>query len=91
MKVESAVAVRPDRESPAANAAKYKSGPVGKSHAPTLESIPGSTVKRVILSAKAAERLGIETGRVENRRSVQRTLSPQSHARGWGVSYGLGR
>ncbi|HJX15633.1 MAG TPA: hypothetical protein VJ386_07845 [Candidatus Deferrimicrobiaceae bacterium] len=39
-------------------------GPVGKSPAVTLESIPGTTAKRVILSAKAGERLGIETGRV---------------------------
>jgi hypothetical protein len=29
-----------------------------------LESIPGSTAKRVILTAKSAERLGIETGKV---------------------------
>jgi hypothetical protein len=40
------------------------SGPVGKSSAVTLESIPGSTAKRVTLTAKAAERLGIETGKV---------------------------
>src|SRR3990170_5361921 len=39
-------------------------GPVGKSPAVTLESIPGSTAKRVILTAKSAERLGIETGKV---------------------------
>ncbi len=39
-------------------------GSVGKSPAVTFENIPGSTVKRVILTAKAAERLGIETGRV---------------------------
>jgi hypothetical protein len=44
-------------------------GPVGsrssgKSSPVAFESIPGSTVKRVILSAKAAERLGIETGKV---------------------------
>ncbi len=94
MKVESAVAVRPDRDggrfvgrfiavaavatlllaSPAANAAEHKSGPVGKSHALTLESIPGSTVKRVILSAKAAERLGIETGRVGEKRIVRKQM-----------------
>lgn len=40
------------------------SAPAGKQPAVTLESISGSTVKRVVLSAKAAERLGIETGRV---------------------------
>jgi hypothetical protein len=39
-------------------------GPVGKSPVVTFESIPGSTAKRVILTAKAAERLGIETGKV---------------------------
>ncbi len=40
------------------------SGPGGKSEAVKFEDIPGSTIKRVILSAKAAERLGIETGKV---------------------------
>ncbi|MBU0665189.1 MAG: hypothetical protein KJ990_11680 [Proteobacteria bacterium] len=40
------------------------SGSHDKSTAVTLESIPGSTAKRVILSAKAAERLGIGTGKV---------------------------
>lgn len=40
------------------------SGPAGKSTAVTLERIPGSSAKRVILSPKAAERLGIETGKV---------------------------
>lgn len=39
-------------------------GPAGKSKAVTVEAIPGSAVKRVILTAKAAERLGIETGKV---------------------------
>lgn len=39
-------------------------GPAGKSSAVKLEAIPGSTAKRVTLSARAAERLGIETGRV---------------------------
>ncbi|MGH8432466.1 MAG: hypothetical protein ACREUF_18910 [Solimonas sp.] len=39
-------------------------GPVSKSPAARLEVISGSTAKRVILSAKAAERLGIETGKV---------------------------
>jgi hypothetical protein len=41
-----------------------KSGPVGKSPVVTFESIPGSTAKRVILAQRAAERLGIETGKV---------------------------
>lgn len=40
------------------------SKPAGKNAAVTLEAIAGSTVKRVVLSAKAAERLGIETGQV---------------------------
>lgn len=42
-------------------------GPAGsgvKSNVVTFESIPGSTAMRVILTAKAAERLGIETGKV---------------------------
>ena len=39
-------------------------GTVGKNPPVTLESIPGSTAKRVILTAKSAERLGIETGKV---------------------------
>jgi hypothetical protein len=38
--------------------------PGGKSRSVTFESIPGSTAKRVILSAKAAERLGIVTAKV---------------------------
>src|SRR5256885_9835166 len=38
------------------------SKPAGKSAAVTLESIPGSSAKRVVLSAKAAEQLGIKTG-----------------------------
>lgn len=40
------------------------SAPADKHVAVTLESIPDSKVKRVVLSAKAAERLGIETGKV---------------------------
>jgi hypothetical protein len=39
-------------------------GPSGKNPAVKLESLPGTTAKRVILSPKAAERLGIETGEV---------------------------
>jgi hypothetical protein len=41
-----------------------KPGSVVKSAAVKLEAIPGSTAKRVILTAKAAERLGIETSKV---------------------------
>jgi len=50
------------------------SGPAGKSPAVTLESIPGSTAKRVILTAKAAERLGIETGKVGEERVVRKQM-----------------
>ncbi len=39
-------------------------GQAGKNPAMRLESVPGSKVPRVILSAKAAQRLGIETGQV---------------------------
>jgi hypothetical protein len=49
----------------AANAANpVASGPVGKNPVVTIEKIPGKAAPRVILSAKAAERLGIETGKV---------------------------
>ena len=50
------------------------SGPAGKSSAVRLESIPGSPVKRVILSAKAAERLGIETGNVGEEPIVRKQM-----------------
>jgi len=40
------------------------SGGGGKSTEVTFEIIPGSSAKRIILSAKAAERLGIKTGKV---------------------------
>jgi hypothetical protein len=43
----------------AARAADPAAGPVVK-----LENVPGSPVPRVILSARAAQRLGIETGKV---------------------------
>ena len=39
-------------------------GQAGKGPAVTLKSIPGSPVPQVILSARAAQRLGIETGKV---------------------------
>lgn len=45
-------------------AAAGGAGSGAKSTGLTLESIPGSAIPRVILSAKAAERLGIETGKV---------------------------
>ncbi len=40
------------------------SGPTGPSTAVKFEAIPGSKVKRVILTARAVERLGIETGKI---------------------------
>ena len=39
-----------------------------------FESTPGSTVKRVILTAKAAERLGIELGKVSEQRIVRKQM-----------------
>jgi len=45
-----------------------------KSAAAKLEPIPGSPAKRVILSAKAAARLGIETGKVEEQPIVRRQM-----------------
>ena len=39
-------------------------GAAGKSPVVTFENIPGSSAKRVILVPKAAERLGIQTGKV---------------------------
>lgn len=50
------------------------SGPVGKTPAATLQTIPGSTVKRVILTPKAAERLGIETGKVSEQAIVRKQM-----------------
>jgi hypothetical protein len=40
------------------------SRPAGKSPEVRLENVPGSAIPRVILSAKAAERLGIQSGKV---------------------------
>jgi hypothetical protein len=51
-----------------------KSGPVGKSPVVTFENIPGSTAKRVILTARAAERLGIETGKVGEKSIVPKQM-----------------
>lgn len=51
-------------DAPGGGAAGGGSAPAGSGGAVLLESIPGKEVKRVILSAKAAERLGIETGSV---------------------------
>jgi hypothetical protein len=61
---------------PAATQAADAGGskPAGKSAAVTLESIPGSPAKRVVLSAKAAERLGIATGKVSEEPVVRRQM-----------------
>src|SRR5439155_793534 len=45
-----------------------------KSAAVKLEPIPGSAAKRVRLSAKAAERLGIEMGKVEEQPIVRKQM-----------------
>ena len=59
----------------AANAADPgASGPVGKSPVVTIEKIPGKEAPRVILSAKAAERLGIETGKVNEKAVVRKQM-----------------
>ena len=50
------------------------SGPGGKSEAVKFEDIPGSTIKRVILTAKAAERLGIETGKVSEKPIIRKQM-----------------
>jgi len=61
---------------PAATRAADPGGskPAGKSPAVTFESIPGSPTKRVILSAKAAERLGIATGKVSEEPVVRKQI-----------------
>jgi hypothetical protein len=50
------------------------SGPAPKGAVVTLESVPGSLVPRVILSAKAAERLGIEIGKVGEQAIVRKQM-----------------
>lgn len=50
------------------------SGPTGPSAAVKFEKIPGSAIKRVILSAKAAQRLGIETGEVREKSIVRKQM-----------------
>ena len=57
---------------PAAHAGA--AGPTGPSSAVSFEEIPGSAVKRVILTAKAAERLGIETGKVDEKPIVRKQM-----------------
>lgn len=48
--------------------------PAAKNPQVTLESISGSSVKRVTLSAKAAQRLGIETGKVGEQMIVRKQM-----------------
>lgn len=62
--------------SPAVGLAADSAGPAsaGKSPAVTVQSIPGSTVKRVVLSAKAAERLDIQTGTVGEEAIVRKQM-----------------
>ena len=50
-------------------------GPAASGAKPvTLEAIPGSPVKRITLSARAAERLGIQTGKVGEEPIVRRQM-----------------
>src|SRR5262249_28666038 len=49
-------------------------GSPAKSAAVRLEIIPGSTAKRVILTAQAAERLGIETSKVREEPIVRKLM-----------------
>ncbi len=77
-------------------------GSQGKSTAVTLENIPGSTAKRIILTAKASERLGIATGKVgEEAVALKQMVSglvipplenlPEAKPGGRGVFEGFGR
>jgi hypothetical protein len=50
------------------------SGSSAKSKAVSFESIAGTTVKRVILTEKAVQRLGIETGKVEEGEIVRKQV-----------------
>jgi hypothetical protein len=50
------------------------SASAGKNPAVKLESIPGTGTKRVVLTAKAAERLGIETGKVSEAPIVRKEM-----------------
>lgn len=48
--------------------------PAAKNAPVALEAIPGSSVKRVSLSAKAAERLGMETGKVGEESIIRKQM-----------------
>lgn len=58
----------------ATNAADPDKAQAAKTGEVKVESIPGSNVKRVILSAKAAQRLGIETGKVGEQAIVRKQM-----------------
>ncbi|TFH50189.1 MAG: hypothetical protein E4H01_02830 [Lysobacterales bacterium] len=78
------VAIRPDRKTDwlvggfvalAAMATLLLAPPVAHAEEPVkFENIPGSNVKRVILTAQAAERLGIETSKVSEQRIVRKQM-----------------
>ena len=57
-----------------AMAAPLDSPKAAKSAAVKLEAIPGSAVKRITLTAKAAERLGIETQRVSTAPIIRKQM-----------------
>lgn len=60
---------------PPAQAADPSAAPSAGTVAPvTLEKIPGTSVKRVTLSAKAAQRLGIEVGKVTQESVTRRQM-----------------
>ena len=50
------------------------SAPAGPSTAVKFEKIPGTHVKRVILTPKAAERLGVETGKIAEQVIVRKQM-----------------
>jgi hypothetical protein len=50
-------------------------GPVKPSGAVKFEDIPGSKIKRVILTPKAAERLGIQTGKVSMKQIIRKQMA----------------
>jgi hypothetical protein len=50
------------------------SGSGGKTYGVKFETIPGSSVPRIILTAKAAERLGIKTGKVSEKPIIRRQM-----------------
>lgn len=50
------------------------SGPAGPSTAVKFEKVPGSHVKRVILTARAVERLGIKTGKIGEQRIIRKQM-----------------